>query len=103
MNIDLFIAFLQHKLLDDLFMLGLYQCILSFLVACFVSVVAIPVVIKISELKSLMEKPGERRSHSTPTPTFGGIAIFAAILIAYFLWPSSIRRTFTARIFLLRA
>ncbi|MVM41899.1 undecaprenyl/decaprenyl-phosphate alpha-N-acetylglucosaminyl 1-phosphate transferase [Spirosoma sp. HMF3257] len=88
MNIDLFIAYLQHKFSDDLFTLGLYQCILAFLVACFVSVVAIPVIIKISELKSLMEKPGERRSHSTPTPTFGGIAIFAAILIAYFLWPS---------------
>jgi UDP-GlcNAc:undecaprenyl-phosphate GlcNAc-1-phosphate transferase len=88
MNIDLFIAYLQHKFSDDLFTLGLYQCVLAFLVACFVSVVAIPVVIKISELKSLMEKPGERRSHSTPTPTFGGIAIYAAILIAYFLWPS---------------
>jgi len=88
MNIDLFIAFLQHKLADDLFTLGLYQCILSFLVACFVAVVAIPVVVKISELKSLMEKPGERRSHDVPTPTFGGIAIYAAILIAYFLWPS---------------
>ncbi|GAB4024332.1 glycosyltransferase family 4 protein [Spirosoma koreense] len=88
MNIDLFIAYLQHKCGDDLFMLGLYQCVLAFLVACFVSVIAIPVVIKISELKSLMEKPGERRAHTTPTPTFGGIAIYAAILIAYFLWPS---------------
>ena len=88
MNIDLLIAYLQHKFNDDQFTLGLYQCVLSFLVACFVAVIAIPVVIKISELKSLMEKPGERRSHSTPTPTFGGIAIFAAILIAYFLWPS---------------
>ncbi|GAB3639724.1 glycosyltransferase family 4 protein [Spirosoma arcticum] len=88
MNIDLFIAYLQHKFQDDLFTLGLYQCILSFLVACFVAVVAIPVIIKISELKSLMEKPGERRSHTTPTPTFGGIAIYAALLIAYFLWPS---------------
>lgn len=88
MNINLFIAYLLHKFGDDVFTLGLYQCILSFLVACFVAIVSIPVVIKISELKSLMEKPGERRSHSTPTPTFGGIAIYAAILIAYFLWPS---------------
>ncbi|WP_420149225.1 glycosyltransferase family 4 protein [Spirosoma sp.] len=88
MNIDLFIAYLQHKCGDELFMLGLYQCVLAFLVACFVSVVAIPVVIRISELKSLMEKPGERRAHTTPTPTFGGIAVFAAILIGYFLWPS---------------
>jgi UDP-N-acetylmuramyl pentapeptide phosphotransferase/UDP-N-acetylglucosamine-1-phosphate transferase len=88
MNIDLFIAYIQHKFQDDLFTLGFYQCILSFLVACFVAVIAIPVVIKISELKSLMEKPGERRSHTTPTPTFGGIAIYAGVLIAYFLWPS---------------
>ncbi|GAB3045723.1 glycosyltransferase family 4 protein [Spirosoma pulveris] len=88
MNIDLLIAYLQNKFNDEAFTIGLYQCILSFLVACFVAVIAIPVVIKISELKSLMEKPGERRSHSTPTPTFGGIAIFAAILIGYFLWPS---------------
>lgn len=88
MNVDLFIVFIQHKFEDELFRLGLYQCILSFLVACFVAVVSIPVIIKISELKSLMEKPGERRSHSTPTPTFGGIAIYAALLIAYFLWPS---------------
>ncbi len=88
MNISLFIAYILHKFDDDVFTLGLYQCILSFLVACFVAIVSIPVIIKISELKSLMEKPGERRSHSTPTPTFGGIAIYAAILIAYFLWPS---------------
>ncbi|RIV21223.1 undecaprenyl/decaprenyl-phosphate alpha-N-acetylglucosaminyl 1-phosphate transferase [Fibrisoma montanum] len=88
MNFNLLIAFLQHKLEDDLFMLGLYQCILSFLVACFVAVISIPVVIKISELKSLMEKPGDRRAHKVPTPTFGGIAIFAAVLIAYFLRPS---------------
>lgn len=88
MNIDLFIAYLQRKFGDELFTLGLYQCVLSFLVACFVAVIAIPVLIKISALKQLMENPGARRAHSTPTPTFGGIAIFAAVLIAYFLWPS---------------
>ncbi len=88
MNIDLLIAYLSHKITDDLFLIGLYQCLLSSLVACFVAVIAIPVVIKISEIKSLMEKPGERRAHTTPTPTFGGIAIFAAVLISYFLWPS---------------
>lgn len=88
MNLELLFAYVQSKLRDEMFDLGLYQCILSFLVACFVAVVSIPVIIKISELKSLMEKPGERRAHTTPTPTFGGIAIFAAMLISYFLWPS---------------
>ncbi|MFC5408947.1 glycosyltransferase family 4 protein [Larkinella bovis] len=88
MNIELLLSYIQNKLTDDLFQLGLYQCLLSFLVACFVAVVSIPVVIKISELKFLMEKPGHRSSHKTATPTFGGIAIFAAILISYFLWPA---------------
>lgn len=88
MNLDLLISYLQNKFHDELFTIGLYQCLLSFLVACFVAVISIPVVIKISELKGLMEKTGERRAHTTPTPTFGGIAIFAAVLISYFLWPS---------------
>jgi len=88
MNLDLLFAYIQSKLNDELFQLGVYQCLLSFLVACFVAVVSIPVVIKITEIKSLMEKPGERSSHKTATPTFGGIAIFAAILISYFLWPA---------------
>lgn len=88
MNPDLLIAYIQGKLNDSLFQIGLYQCLLSFLVACFVAVVSIPVIIKISELKHLMEKPGERSSHKTATPTFGGIAIFAALLISYFLWPA---------------
>lgn len=88
MNPELLLAYIQSKLNDELFKLGLYQCLLSFLVACFVSVVSIPVVIRISELKHLMEKPGDRSSHKTATPTFGGIAIFAAMLISYFLWPA---------------
>ncbi|WP_234734324.1 glycosyltransferase family 4 protein [Tellurirhabdus bombi] len=88
MNLDLLFAYIENKLLDELFKLGLYQCLLSFLVACFVAVVSIPVVIKISEIKHLMEKPGVRSSHKTATPTFGGIAVFAAMLISYFLWPA---------------
>jgi UDP-GlcNAc:undecaprenyl-phosphate/decaprenyl-phosphate GlcNAc-1-phosphate transferase len=66
-----------------------YQCILSFLIACFLSIVSIPIIINISGLLSLTEKPGFRSSHDTDTPTFGGIAIFASTLIAYFLWPHS--------------
>lgn len=87
MNPDLLLAYIQQKLTESAFQQGLYQVLMAFLVACFVAVVSIPVVIKITELKSLMEKPGERRSHSVPTPTFGGVAIFAAVLISYFIWP----------------
>jgi UDP-GlcNAc:undecaprenyl-phosphate/decaprenyl-phosphate GlcNAc-1-phosphate transferase len=89
MNLDLLIAYIQNKLTTEAFVLSLYRCVLSFLVACFVAVVAMPVIIKITELKSLMEKPGVRGSHSVPTPTFGGVAMFAAVLISYFLWPGT--------------
>lgn len=87
MNPDLLVAYIQQKLSESLFQQGLYYAIMAFLVACFVAVVSVPVVIKITELKALMEKPGHRRSHTVPTPTFGGVAIFAAVLISYFIWP----------------
>ena len=59
---------------------------ISFLVACFVALEAIPVIINISKLKNLMDEPGVRSAHSSKTPTLGGVAIFAATLIGYFLW-----------------
>ncbi|WP_109676085.1 MraY family glycosyltransferase [Dyadobacter jejuensis] len=67
----------------------IYQCVLSFLIACFLSIVAIPVIINLSNLLNLTAKPGFRSSHETETPTLGGIAIFASTLIGYFLWPHS--------------
>lgn len=66
-----------------------YQCILSFLIACFLSIISIPIIINLSNLLHLTAKPGFRSSHETETPTLGGIAIFASTLIAYFLWPHS--------------
>jgi UDP-GlcNAc:undecaprenyl-phosphate/decaprenyl-phosphate GlcNAc-1-phosphate transferase len=64
----------------------LFQIIVSALVGCAASITAIPVIIKISQLKNLMADPGERSSHVKKTPTLGGVAIFASTLISYFLW-----------------
>ncbi|GAA4446195.1 MraY family glycosyltransferase [Ravibacter arvi] len=63
------------------------QCILSFFIACFLSIVAIPVIINLSNLLNLNAKPGFRSSHENATPTLGGIAIYASTIIAFFLWP----------------
>lgn len=63
------------------------QCILSFFIACFLSIVSIPVIINLSNLLNLNAKPGFRSSHEGATPTLGGIAIFASTIIAFFLWP----------------
>ncbi|MCY7350544.1 MAG: undecaprenyl/decaprenyl-phosphate alpha-N-acetylglucosaminyl 1-phosphate transferase [Cytophagaceae bacterium] len=62
------------------------QLAISFLVASLVAMEAIPVIINISKLKNLMDEPSLRSAHARKTPTLGGVAIFAATLIGYFLW-----------------
>jgi UDP-GlcNAc:undecaprenyl-phosphate/decaprenyl-phosphate GlcNAc-1-phosphate transferase len=62
------------------------QILISGFAAAFISVTAIPVIITISRLKNLMDVPGDRSSHVKKTPTLGGVAIFASILVSYFLW-----------------
>jgi UDP-N-acetylmuramyl pentapeptide phosphotransferase/UDP-N-acetylglucosamine-1-phosphate transferase len=64
-----------------------YQSALSFFIACFLSIVSIPIIINMSNLLNLTAKPGFRSSHDTDTPTLGGIAIFVSTLIPFFLWP----------------
>jgi UDP-N-acetylmuramyl pentapeptide phosphotransferase/UDP-N-acetylglucosamine-1-phosphate transferase len=67
----------------------IYQCLLSFLISCFLAIVSIPIIINLSNLLNLTAKPGFRSSHQTETPTLGGISLFASTLIAFFLWPHS--------------
>jgi len=65
---------------------NLFHVIVSTVVACATSITAIPVIINISTLKNLMASPIERSSHEQATPTLGGVAVFASMLISYFLW-----------------
>ena len=58
----------------------------SFFVSIVITITAIPVIINISKLKDLMAEIEIRSSHEQLTPTLGGVAIFAATLISYFLW-----------------
>lgn len=64
----------------------LFHIIVSAMVACATSITAIPVIINISRLKNLMANVIERSSHEEATPTLGGVAVFASMLISYFLW-----------------
>ena len=64
----------------------MYSIILSFLTAFTLTYFAIPSIINISKVKRLMDVPGERRSHTVPTPSLGGIAIFAGVLFSIILW-----------------
>lgn len=69
-----------------LFNSNLFHLVVSAMVACAVSITAIPVIINISRLKNLVATPVERSSHEVATPTLGGVAVFASTLISYFLW-----------------
>ena len=52
--------------------------VLSFVITYF----AIPVLIRVAELKHLYDEPDERKSHKSRIPTLGGLGFFAGFLLA---------------------
>ncbi len=64
----------------------MYDIILSFLTALAVTYFAIPSVIKVAKIKNLIDIPGHRAAHINPTPSLGGIAIFAGTVFAITMW-----------------
>jgi UDP-GlcNAc:undecaprenyl-phosphate GlcNAc-1-phosphate transferase len=54
----------------------------SFILALFISLYAVPSVIKISRLLKLFDNPNERSATQTAIPTLGGIAIFMGFIFA---------------------
>ncbi len=55
-----------------------------FFVSLVVALVAIPAIIKVADLKHLMDEPdSDRKLHSSRTPTLGGIAIFAGTVFSF--------------------
>jgi len=63
-----------------------YDIILSFITSLLVTFYAIPSIIKVARVKHLVDEPGHRSSHAETTPSLGGIAIFAGVLISVVLW-----------------
>lgn len=47
---------------------------------------AIPTIVTVARMKNLVDKPNGRSSHKYNTPTLGGIAIFAGVLISFTLF-----------------
>ena len=52
--------------------------VLSFVITYF----AIPVLIRVAELKHLYDEPDERKSHKIRIPTLGGLGFFAGFVLA---------------------
>lgn len=64
----------------------MYDIILSFITAFVITYFIVPSVIRVAKVKKLVDVPGERSAHYTPTPSLGGIAIFAGTVFAITLW-----------------
>ncbi len=59
--------------------------------ALFISYSSIPVIIRIAEMKNLLDEPDQKRKlHKNIVPTLGGIAIFASFLISYSVWGNAV-------------
>lgn len=60
---------------------------LSFLLAAALVVSTMPTLIRVAELKRLVDEPKEgRKMHQRPTPTIGGVAVFLGFMVSCLMW-----------------
>jgi UDP-N-acetylmuramyl pentapeptide phosphotransferase/UDP-N-acetylglucosamine-1-phosphate transferase len=64
----------------------MYAVILGFITAFVLTFSIIPVIIKVARERRIYDRPNERSSHDEPTPSLGGIGIFAGTICAVVLW-----------------
>ncbi|HEV8285156.1 MAG TPA: MraY family glycosyltransferase [Chitinophagaceae bacterium] len=60
--------------------------LICFITAFVVAMVSIPPVIMLVNRYRLHDLPGTRKEHFAPTPTLGGIAIMAGMMVSLFFW-----------------
>lgn len=60
--------------------------ILSFISAFIFTLIVIPPIISLIKRYRLYDVPNERKEHSSPIPTMGGIAIIAGMMMGLFMW-----------------
>ncbi len=64
----------------------MFALILSFLTAFMLTYLIIPIIIRVAQERRIFDQPNERSSHLEPTPSLGGIGIFAGTACAIVLW-----------------
>ena len=62
------------------------QTLASLITSFILTFLLTPLVIGFFRKKNIMDKPGGRKIHAGDTPSMGGIAIFAGVLIAVAIW-----------------
>lgn len=64
----------------------MYDIVLTFLTSFALTYIAIPSIIHIALKKNLVDMPNERSSHTSRTPSLGGIGIFAGTVFSIVFW-----------------
>ena len=64
----------------------MYALFLGFTTAFTLTFAIIPIIIKVAKDRRLYDRPNERSSHHVPTPSLGGIGIFAGTVCGIMLW-----------------
>ena len=75
-----------HLLQLDLLFSDYKLAMLSLVTAFVVTLICIPPIISLTRKYKCYDLPNERKEHSMPIPTMGGIAIIAGMMMALFLW-----------------
>jgi UDP-N-acetylmuramyl pentapeptide phosphotransferase/UDP-N-acetylglucosamine-1-phosphate transferase len=77
---------LLHLLQIDLPIADYKFALLGFLTAFAFTAIVIPPFISWFKNKGILDMPGNRKEHSLPIPTMGGIALVAGMMISLLLW-----------------
>ena len=64
----------------------MFAILLGFITAFTLTYLAIPAIIQVARKKKLYDRPNERSAHAEPTPSLGGVAIFAGAICGIILW-----------------
>jgi UDP-N-acetylmuramyl pentapeptide phosphotransferase/UDP-N-acetylglucosamine-1-phosphate transferase len=64
----------------------MFAILLGFITAFTLSYLAIPAIIQVAREKQLFDRPNARSAHAEPTPSLGGVAIFAGAICGIILW-----------------
>ena len=58
------------------------KILLATVIAFIITFAAIPIIIHVSKAKKLFDVPDERKIHTSPIPSLGGLGIFAGFILA---------------------
>jgi UDP-N-acetylmuramyl pentapeptide phosphotransferase/UDP-N-acetylglucosamine-1-phosphate transferase len=72
--------------MENFFDLNIIKISLSFLLSVAISYWSIPSIVSVAKAKHLYDEPNGRTSHKNSTPTLGGLAIFAAVIVSMLIF-----------------